>query len=95
MAPETPMKFEWRLDIELLIATIMAPSMVFMVSTALCVALPGFQHELDATGTNLIWIVKADSLLQAAFIFQSGSFGDHDGRTPIGRRSFLQSVFSA
>ena len=83
MASETPVKFEWRLDIEVLIATIMAPSMVFMVSTALSVALPAIQHDLGATGTDLIWIVNAYSLLQAAFIFLSGSFGDHYGRKRV------------
>ena len=83
MAADTPAKFEWRLDIEVLIATIMAPSMVFMVSTALSVALPAIQHELGAAGTDLIWIVNAYSLLQAAFIFLSGSFGDHYGRKRV------------
>lgn len=83
MDADTPAKFEWRLDIEVLIATIMAPSMVFMVSTALSVALPAIQHDLGATGTDLIWIVNAYSLLQAAFIFLSGSFGDHYGRKRV------------
>ncbi len=83
MATEAAIKFEWRLDIEVLIATIMAPSMVFMVSTALSVALPAIQRDLGATGTDLIWIVNAYSLLQAAFIFLSGSFGDHYGRKRV------------
>ena len=61
----------------------MAPSMVFMVSTALSVALPAIQHDLGATGADLIWIVNAYSLLQAAFIFLSGSFGDHYGRKRV------------
>lgn len=83
MASDSPLKLDWRLDIEVLIATIMAPSMVFMVSTALSVALPAIQHDLGATGTDLIWIVNAYSLLQAAFIFLSGSFGDHYGRKRV------------
>ena len=83
MAADGTVKFEWRLDIEVLIATIMAPSMVFMVSTALSVALPAIQHDLGATGADLIWIVNAYSLLQAAFIFLSGSFGDHYGRKRV------------
>ncbi|MCY3573445.1 MAG: MFS transporter [Chloroflexi bacterium] len=69
-----------QLDIMALLATILAPSMVFMVSTALSVALPAIQRDLQASGTDLIWIVNAYSLLQAAFIFISGSFGDHFGR---------------
>jgi len=83
MAAETSTRFAWRLDIEVLIATIMAPSMVFLVSTALSVALPAIQQDLGASGTDLIWIVNAYSLLQAAFIFLSGSFGDHYGRKRV------------
>ena len=73
----------WRLDFWVLLATILAPSMVFMVSTALSVALPAIQRDLDASGTDLIWIVNAYTLLQAAFIFLSGSFGDHYGRKRV------------
>ncbi len=73
----------WRLDFWVLLATILAPSMVFMVSTALSVALPAIQRDLSASGTDLIWIVNAYTLLQAAFIFLSGSFGDHYGRKRI------------
>ena len=67
-------------DFWVLFATILAPSMVFMVSTALSVALPAIQRELHASGAEIIWIVNAYSLLQAAFIFISGSLGDHYGR---------------
>ena len=73
----------WRLDGWVLIATILAPSMVFMVSTALSVALPAIQRDFHASGTDLIWIVNAYSLLQAAFIFLSGSYGDHYGRKRV------------
>ncbi len=54
-----------------------------MVSTALSVALPAIQRDLHASGADLIWIVNAYSLLQAAFIFLSGSFGDHYGRKRV------------
>lgn len=67
-------------DFWVLFATILAPSMVFMLSTALSVALPAIQRELHASGAEIIWIVNAYSLLQAAFIFISGSLGDHYGR---------------
>ena len=70
-------------DFWVLLATILAPSMVFMISTALSVALPAIQRDLSASGTDLIWIVNAYTLLQAAFIFLSGSFGDHYGRRRI------------
>ena len=75
--------WERRQDPWVLLATILAPSMVFLVSTALTVALPAIQRDLNASGTDLIWIVNAYALLQAAFIFLSGSFGDHYGRKRI------------
>ncbi|MCY4147629.1 MAG: MFS transporter [Chloroflexi bacterium] len=70
-------------DYWVLFATILAPSMVFMVSTALSVALPAIQRDLHADGTEIIWIVNAYLLLQAAFIFISGSLGDHYGRRRV------------
>ncbi len=70
-------------DVWVLIATILAPSMVFIVSTALTVALPAIQRDFNASGTDLIWIVNAYSLLQAAFIFLSGAYGDHYGRKRV------------
>ena len=72
-----------RMDFWVLVATILAPGMVFMVSTALTVSLPAIQHEFHASGTDLIWIVNAYSLLQAAFIFISGSYSDHYGRKRV------------
>jgi len=80
MRIEAEGKSAGHLDFWVLLATILAPSMVFMVSTALGVALPAIQRDLQASGTDLIWIVNAYSLLQAAFIFLSGAFGDHYGR---------------
>lgn len=83
MKTDDQVSTSWRLDFWVLLATVLAPSMVFMVSTALSVALPAIQRDLDAGGTDLIWIVNAYSLLQAAFIFLSGSFGDHYGRKRV------------
>jgi len=70
-------------DLWVLLATIIAPSMVFMLSTALSVALPAIQRDLNTSATDLIWIVNAYSLLQAAFIFLGGSFGDIYGRKRV------------
>ncbi len=78
----------WRLDFWVLFAAILGPGMVFMVSMALSVALPAIQHDFDASGADLIWIVNAYTLSQAAFIFLSGSFGDHYGR----KRSYLIGI---
>ncbi len=83
MTRENQLDTSWGLDFWVLLATVLASSMVFMVSTALSVALPAIQRDLDAGGTDLIWIVNAYSLLQAAFLFLSGSFGDHYGRKRV------------
>lgn len=88
MAIMRPAIGERQRDFWVLFATILAPSMVFMVSTALSVALPAIQRDLHASGTDLIWIVNAYSLLQAAFIFISGSLGDHYGR----RRFYIVGI---
>ncbi len=80
MTAERNTKDSWRLDFWVLFATILAPSAVFIVSTALNVALPAIQRDLHATGTDLIWIINAYTLLQAAFFFLSGTLGDHYGR---------------
>lgn len=77
-----------RRDFWVLLAAILAPGMVFLVSTTLGVALPAIQSELRASGNDLIWIVNSYTLLQAAFIFLSGSLGDHYGR----RRLYLLGV---
>ncbi len=83
MNPSEKPAAKQHIDFWVLLAAILAPSMVFMVSTALTVALPAIQRDLGASGTDLIWIVNAYTLLQAAFLFISGTFGDHYGRRRI------------
>ena len=41
-----------------LISTILASSMVFIDFTALNVALPAIQNDLDINGKSLLWIIK-------------------------------------
>ena len=71
------------IDFPVLFAAIIAPSMVFMSSTALNVALPAIQHDLGARGADLLWILNAYAITQVAFIFLGGSLGDHYGRKRI------------
>ena len=66
-----------------LLATILGASMVFIDSTALNVALPALQRELQATGTDLLWISNAYTLLLASGILVGGSLGDHYGRKRV------------
>ena len=48
-----------------LFATILASSMAFIDGSALNVALPALQADLQARGTDLLWIVNAYALILA------------------------------
>src|SRR5258708_4540555 len=64
-------------------ATILGASMVFIDSTAMNVVLPALQRDLHATGTDLLWISNAYTLLLASGILVGGSLGDHYGRKRV------------
>src|SRR5579864_1327758 len=66
-----------------LVATILGSSMAFIDGSVVNVALPVIQRELNATATDLQWIVEAYSLFLAALILVGGSLGDHFGRRRI------------
>lgn len=66
-----------------LLATILASSMAFIDGSALNVALPSIQDDLNATGPQLVWIVNAYALLLAALILIGGVLGDRLGRKKI------------
>ena len=70
-------------DFWVLLATILAPGMVFMLSTAIHIALPAVQRELGASGADLLWIINSYAVLQVAMIFLGGSLGDHYGRRRV------------
>src|SRR5712691_322768 len=72
-----------------LVATILGSSMAFIDGTVVNVALPVLQTELQATATDVQWVVEAYSLFLAALILVGGSLGDHFGR----RRVFAIGVF--
>jgi len=63
--------------------------MAFIDGTVVNVALPVLQTELNATATDVQWVVEAYSLFLAALILVGGSMGDHFGR----RRVFAIGVF--
>ncbi|MFV0318426.1 MAG: DHA2 family efflux MFS transporter permease subunit [Microthrixaceae bacterium] len=54
--------------------------MVIMGNTVLNIALPAISESLDATGTQLQWMVDAYSLLFAGLLFTAGAIGDRFGR---------------
>ncbi|MEW6154694.1 MAG: MFS transporter [Actinomycetota bacterium] len=54
--------------------------MVVMSVAGLNVALPSIQRELDATGSQLQWIVDSYALVFAALLLPAGALGDRFGR---------------
>ncbi len=72
-----------RLEKLLLLSTILASSMAFIDSTALGVALPSIQRDLNMNATELLWVVNAYSLFLAALILVGGRLGDLYGRKRV------------
>jgi EmrB/QacA subfamily drug resistance transporter len=67
----------------ILLATILASSMAFIDSTALGVALPALQQDLNADAVQLLWVVNAYSLFLSALILVGSALGDRFGRNRI------------
>ncbi|MFS8086200.1 MAG: MFS transporter, partial [Acidobacteriota bacterium] len=67
----------------ILAATILGSSMVFIDGTVVNVALPALQANLNATVTDVQWVVEAYALFLAALLLLGGSLGDHFGRKRI------------
>ena len=72
-----------RAGLWILVATILGSSMAFIDGSVVNVALPVIQRELNATTSDVQWIVEAYSLFLAALILVGGSLGDHYGRRRI------------
>ncbi len=66
-----------------LAATILGSSMVFIDGTVVNVALPALQQNLNATVTDVQWVVEAYTLFLAALLLLGGSLGDEFGRKKI------------
>lgn len=66
-----------------MLATIMASSMVFIDGSALNVALPSLQADLGASGGELLWIINAYLLMLASLIMVGGALGDKLGRRKV------------
>src|SRR5438309_5936292 len=64
-------------------ATILGSSMVFIDGTVVNVALPTLQTNLNATVTDVQWVIEAYTLFLAALLLLGGSLGDHFGRKRI------------
>jgi EmrB/QacA subfamily drug resistance transporter len=77
-----------RAGVWVLAATILGSSMVFIDGTVVNVALPALQTALNATVTDVQWVVEAYALFLAALLLVGGSLGDLYGR----RRVFVVGV---
>jgi len=71
-----------------LVATIVGSSLTFVDATAVNVALPALQRDLQATITDVQWIIEAYALFLGGLILVGGSLGDQFGR----KRVFLAGV---
>ena len=63
-----------------LVAAILGSSMAFVDGTAVNVALPVMQRDLQATSAQMQWVIEAYALFLAALILIGGSLGDLFGR---------------
>jgi EmrB/QacA subfamily drug resistance transporter len=66
-----------------LVATIVGSSMVFIDGTVVNVALPALQAGLNATVTDVQWVVESYALFLAALLLVGGSLGDLYGRRRV------------
>lgn len=67
----------------IMVSAILASAMAFIDGTALNVVLPALQKSLNATGTDLFWLLNAYLLMLASLILIGGSLGDKLGRKKI------------
>lgn len=70
-------------EVWILVATVLASGMAFIDATALNVALPAIQSQMDATGADLLWIVNAYAVVTAALLLFGGALGDRFGRVGV------------
>ncbi len=73
------MKFRWLAVIVLLVASFMD----LLDTTIVNVALPSIQKDLDASSSQLIWIVSGYVLSFAVLLITSGRLGDRYGRKTV------------
>ncbi len=67
----------------IMVSAILASAMAFIDGTALNVVLPALQQSLNATGSDLFWILNAYLLMLASLVLLGGALGDHLGRKKI------------
>lgn len=78
--PCSPQQRPW-----VLAATILASAMAFIDGSVVTIALPVIRTDLDASLTEMLWVLNAYTLLLGALLMVGGGAGDRLGR----RRVFL------
>ena len=77
-APLTPSAKRW-----VLVATIIGSGMAFIDGTVVNVALPAIQRDLQATASEMQWVVESYALFLASLLLVGGALGDHFGRRNV------------
>jgi EmrB/QacA subfamily drug resistance transporter len=67
----------------ILVASVLGSSMAFIDGTVVNVALPVLQRDLNATATEVQWVVEAYLLMLSALLLLGGSLADKIGRRRI------------
>ena len=67
----------------ILAGTIIPSSMAFIDATALNVALPFIQKELELTASGLIWIINSYAIFLSSLMLVAGAVGDALGRKKV------------
>jgi EmrB/QacA subfamily drug resistance transporter len=67
----------------ILVTTILASGMAFIDGTSTNLALPAIQVQLNASATDLQWVVQAYTLFLSALILVGGALGDRFGRKRV------------
>jgi MFS family permease len=81
--PTRPIPCPQNVGRAVLVATILASSMVFIDSSAVNVALPVLQREFGATAAQAQWVVESYALFLSALLLLGGVLGDRYGRKRI------------
>jgi EmrB/QacA subfamily drug resistance transporter len=82
-APPSPAPVASRTAAWVLAATILGSAMASIDATAVNVALPSMQRSLQATASDLQWVIEAYSLFLASLILVGGALGDRLGRRKV------------
>src|SRR5829696_3473918 len=78
-----------------LAAICIATFMLLLDITIVNVALPEIREDLDASFSDIQWVVDAYALALAAFLLVAGSIGDRIGRRRIFVGGLLLFVFAS